>query len=968
MIDSKTLALFKERYKSFSVGGGSDSALPAGLTIGMVVSTDDPLEMGRLQVFCPALNDNPKKILHLPWCTYISPFAGSINNSSYTRGTGDGTATSEGAIHYGFWAIPELGAHVLVGCIDNDFRRRFWIGSVPEHQETHTLFSGRFNWDGKDGTPDGPLTSSNKPIQPIYDNWTRAFVDRESREWKSRGADYQATANTKAGNGAPSKIRGEDYLDDTYEGISSQEKDAWVAEQLGSHGYDWSGFKSAGGFKSSRVFGFSTPGFHSLSMDDRPFNLRTKLRSATGHMILMDDTNERIYIMTNKGNNYVEMDSNGNIDVFSERRVSISAAKDVNISAGGTFRVHAEHGIHMYAGHNDAETVRQSLAEPPMMGEIRLQTEADLHVIANNIRNKSHENTYNEVGLSLYEIIGDSTFRDVQNEINVRTLTGDHVISVAGNLFETVQKSSKRLSYGTSALTSQGDLEVYSFDGGLSAGSKNDASFKSAAGNVDLEAMGQTSDAGNVRINSPRSQITVGDDGISGLTSKTAGFKAAESIDLEISPEKTGSKTGGAKTAPLNFEGVPEPSACNITTLPPVTWTPGATLSDAELAAVCYNAGFRGQDLVIATALIRGESSGNPAAVNGTASDGKWGPAVGLFQIRTLNNPKQYSGTVDELRDNTARRLEDPNVNAKVAYQIFEKCSPPGRWSVGKWESFQSDRIDQNFSQYVADAAAAVEELCGGNVSGVSVTAADIVVTEDTSYVDECGHDHEHEEVMFGAVSPSLGSSFSMTTAGVTIQSITDLDIKTLSNGGFSAFSDVVETLNETLVKTNMLMYFSSILVPAISSLASAVGESFSVPFSFSAGSLVSSIYDGAMPSALREVAGGIGELNDQITALGGLGLDMPLEMYNIVGQLQGNVSALSALGLPTDLSFPVDPSTFTGVNITDQLTKAVESVDIPLLEIPTFRRIADKIFQNNAYPVGSISLGSVDLSDIGLE
>lgn len=339
MIDSNTLALFKARVKALSIDGKGDDfgSVATGLTLGLVVSTDDPLEMGRLQVYCPALNDNPKKIYHLPWAAYVTPFGGSINNPNYTRGTGDGKPTSTGAIHYGFWGVPELGAHVLVGCIDGDPRRRFWLGCVPEHQETHTQFHGRFDWSSRDGTPDGPLTSDKKPIQPIYDNMTSAFVDRKSREWKSRGADYQPMANSKDGNGAPSNVRGEDYLDETYEQMSAHEKDKWVRENLGAHGYDWSGFKDAGAFKSSRVFGFSTPGFHSLSMDDRPFNSRTKLRSSTGHMVLLDDTNERIYIMTNKGNNWVEMDSNGNIDVYSERRVSISAGKDINLSTGGTF-------------------------------------------------------------------------------------------------------------------------------------------------------------------------------------------------------------------------------------------------------------------------------------------------------------------------------------------------------------------------------------------------------------------------------------------------------------------------------------------------------------------------------------------------------------------------------------------------------------------------------------------------------
>ena len=33
-----------------------------GMTLGVVVDGDDPLQMGRLRVFCPSLNDDPKTI------------------------------------------------------------------------------------------------------------------------------------------------------------------------------------------------------------------------------------------------------------------------------------------------------------------------------------------------------------------------------------------------------------------------------------------------------------------------------------------------------------------------------------------------------------------------------------------------------------------------------------------------------------------------------------------------------------------------------------------------------------------------------------------------------------------------------------------------------------------------------------------------------------------------------------------
>ena len=273
--------------------------LSSNITIGLVINTDDPLENGRLQIFCPDLNDNPKKIHHIPWATYSTPYGGSINNAGYTRGHIQGKEHTSGAVHYGFWGIPEQGAHVLVACINGDIRRRVWMGCVPEHQETHTLFTGRFDWSK--GFPDGPLSSTKSPIEPSYSNASKAFNDdKKSSEWKTRIASYQPTSVREDLGEIPNPSKST-YLDNQFQEISKNESDDWVKGILGSHGYDWSGYKKLGSFKSSRVFGMSTPGFHSFLMDDRPFNSRVQFKTTAGHQILLDDTNERIYISTYEG-------------------------------------------------------------------------------------------------------------------------------------------------------------------------------------------------------------------------------------------------------------------------------------------------------------------------------------------------------------------------------------------------------------------------------------------------------------------------------------------------------------------------------------------------------------------------------------------------------------------------------------------------------------------------------------------
>ena len=395
-----------EEFISNTAENGDLTRLPEMLSVGLVVDADDPLQQGRLRVFCPAYNDNPKKILHLPWCAYVSPMGGSVNNTAYARGHIPGNESSTGSIHYGFWSIPEVGSHVLVGCINGDARRRFWLGCLPSHQETHTLGSGRFKHEG--GAVNGPLTSDGQPIQPQYDKMMEAFNnENDSSEWKTRAAEYQLSAITD--RPSPDKSA---YIDDDLETIQQNEQDEWVREILGEHGYDWTSYKNLGAFLSSKVHSWTTPGFHSITADDRPFNSRIKIRTAAGSQLILDDTNERIYVSTSGGKSWIEMDAAGNIDVYAERRLSMHAEKDVNISAGESIRMKANNFISMYAGDSRGQT---PLTEQLAQGEIRINSAADMHL---NVGGDLHGNVDGTVDINF----GGETNVGVDSDINVGAL------------------------------------------------------------------------------------------------------------------------------------------------------------------------------------------------------------------------------------------------------------------------------------------------------------------------------------------------------------------------------------------------------------------------------------------------------------------------------------------------------------------------------------------------------------------
>lgn len=107
------------------------------------------------------------------------------------------------------------------------------------------------------------------------------------------------------------------------------------------------------------------------------------------------------------------------------------------------------------------------------------------------------------------------------------------------------------------------------------------------------------------------------------------------------------------------------------------------TLSAAEIARVALDAGFKGDAAVKAVAVAIGESGGDTAARGDTTiQTGKWGPSIGLWQIRSLNSQRGTGGTRDEEAN------LDPFVNARHAFEISNGGQNWQPWSVftsGKW-------------------------------------------------------------------------------------------------------------------------------------------------------------------------------------------------------------------------------------------------------------------------------------------
>lgn len=275
---------------------------------GIVVDTSDPQQMGRVKVHCPAIDGETVDAKNLPWVMYVSPLAGQTID--YPGGTSGGRA--DGPSSYGFWAVPKVGSLVIVGFLYNDYNLRFYVGSYFPDHGNRSLPAGR-------NSSNGPISDILEPIEPASSNLKAQFGGKlDVSEALTRGAFERQVAQART------------------------EKD-------GTEGYQ-KGVVESG--LDPQTYCITTPGRHSIIMQDNPATARVRIKTAEGAQVILDDANERIYVSTAKGKSWLEMDQDGHVHVYAAESYSVTTGGDFNVSAKGNINLHAGGNLNLAAvGH-----------------------------------------------------------------------------------------------------------------------------------------------------------------------------------------------------------------------------------------------------------------------------------------------------------------------------------------------------------------------------------------------------------------------------------------------------------------------------------------------------------------------------------------------------------------------------------------------------------------------------------------
>jgi len=289
-----------------------------------VKDTQDVQKMGRLKVWIPEFGSQPGDRDSWVTVSYASPFAGATDPTK-VLGTPDrsdprtkrdvNTQTS-----YGWWGVPpDLENIVLVFFINGEPSRGVWFACMYQ-QYMNQMVPGVAAKDENYGDNGKalPVTEYNKAT-------SERFRDAIQRP--------ESTIQSKA-------IKEQGLINDNIRGVTDTSARREAPSQ--TYGILTPGPKREGS-DSMRTGGSS------FYLDDHPDHEHVRIRTKSGAQILIDETNGLMYAINTTGTSWMQMDSDGNVDIFGAKSFSVRAQEDINLRADRDVNVEAGRNLNLKA-------------------------------------------------------------------------------------------------------------------------------------------------------------------------------------------------------------------------------------------------------------------------------------------------------------------------------------------------------------------------------------------------------------------------------------------------------------------------------------------------------------------------------------------------------------------------------------------------------------------------------------------
>ena len=312
-----------------------------GPYIGVVTNYLDPTYMGGLEVSLVKSTMGELALQNETMIVrYMSPFYGVTNIVNEGTNSSDFQDVQKS---YGMWMVPpDLGTTVLCFFIDGNPNEGYWLGCVADKFQNHMV--------------PGLASSQNVAITAEQE---RKYGTRNLpvAEFLKKGRDLsnpRPDTYTKPIHPFADRLLAQGLLTDTVRGVTSSSARREVPSMVfgistpgpldpnGKKGYI--GYEEVGTGPVSRLGGTT---FVMDDGDEDGQNELVRIRTRTGHQILLHNSQDLIYIANSRGTAWIEMTSNGKIDIYAKDSVSIHSEQDFNFKADRDINIEAGRNLNI---------------------------------------------------------------------------------------------------------------------------------------------------------------------------------------------------------------------------------------------------------------------------------------------------------------------------------------------------------------------------------------------------------------------------------------------------------------------------------------------------------------------------------------------------------------------------------------------------------------------------------------------
>lgn len=429
------------------------SSIGNGIHLAKVVSVLDPTFNGKLKVTILRNQGNdPNTDSQTYLVSPAFPFFGYTPYEALGNNANDFNDTQKS---YGMWFVPpDIGVIVMVMFANGDPAQGFWFACVPPSFANHMVpaiggttevaisDADKKKYDTKQPLPTGDINKRHnataqeinpekikKPIHPIADK----FLEQGTLEDDVRGVvtstSRRQTPNSVFGISTPGPL---DKRTDAKRMVigtnESQSPTSIPVSRLGGTQFVIDDGDERYLRKTSA--GKGPVAYADVAAGEKgdvtiPYNEYTRIRTRTGHQLLLHNSEDLIYIGNSRGTAWVELTSNGKIDIYAADSISIHSENDLNIKADRDINIEAGRNVNMKATaeYQSSSTLHRKDDDGNPVPKI----EDDAGLEAGRIQIESAFNTNILIGAN-----GKIETRAYKNSAGV-TVPGDLDIDVIGN-------------------------------------------------------------------------------------------------------------------------------------------------------------------------------------------------------------------------------------------------------------------------------------------------------------------------------------------------------------------------------------------------------------------------------------------------------------------------------------------------------------------------------------------------------